>query len=128
MKNTDWPKDGKAADFSDLADAVRDTIRHCYTLKRKNKNVDVDWNGPDLPECMQATCLTFDEQLQADKLKYSKEDQGRSAIDVIIGIALQLGIEQGRRMYKWEAGAYHARMRVACDTISGALFDLRDKK
>lgn len=127
MKVKDWPKDGSPAVFEDLNNAVRDVVRHCYTIRRKNKDKDVAWKGPEFPECMRATCIPFDLALQADNLKYSQEDQGRSAMDVIIDIAIQLGIEQGRRMYKSELKHNVNRLEMAADMVRSAMFNLMDK-
>ncbi|MHA2280096.1 MAG: hypothetical protein ACXAC5_04370 [Promethearchaeota archaeon] len=102
MKKIEWPEDGKAMCFEALSDSVREVVRHCYTLSRKNKKKDVDWKGPSLPRCMQATCLSFEDNLKAESLEYQLHDQGRDAMEVIIGIAIQLGIEQGRRALKEE--------------------------
>jgi hypothetical protein len=98
----DWPKDNKTISFHDLAESVKKATKFCYKLTRKNRDEDVPWKGPPLPKCMQATCLSFEESLSAKGLAFNKNDQGRDAMDVIIGIAIQLGIEQGRRMVKEE--------------------------
>lgn len=128
MKEVSWPKDGSPASFSDLTEPIRKIVRHCYSIQRKNKNKDVDWKGLELPECMSATCLTFDEKLKADNLKYEKEDQGRSAMDVIISIAVQLGIEQGRRMYKQEIMHELTYLQLYSDSIARTLLNLQDKQ
>jgi hypothetical protein len=47
---------------------------------------------------MGATYFTFDERVSAEQLRYDDEEQGRDPLEVIIGIAIQLGIEQGRRV------------------------------
>ena len=90
-----WPDDEGAATFSDLCDSVRDALEFAYDLKRKNAGKTIPWNG--LPTMQEAGT---DFLLDSENLRYSEEDQGRDALDVIIGIAVQLGIEQGRRISK----------------------------
>lgn len=97
-----WPKNNKPADFSLLAEAVRDAIKQTYRLRRRSTKKDVDWKGPEAPNHLLAVCGEFRDRLTASRLKWEYQDQGRSTIDIIITIAIQLGIEQGRRMLKKE--------------------------
>lgn len=69
-------------------------------MRRKNRTKDVPWDGPDIGDHEKATCHSIPDNLKADYLAESKEDQGRDALDEIIGIALRLGIEQGRRIFR----------------------------
>ena len=94
----DWPEDDKIAQFPDLCDPVVDLVRQAYSLKRKPAiKKGLDWKGPSLPKSMRATCFEFQEKLNAENLRYDDEEQGRDPITIIISIAIQLGIEQGRR-------------------------------
>jgi len=96
----EWPVDNKPTSFYHLSGAVREAVDFCYTLRRKNSKEDVPWNGPPLPEFLKAQCHEFHDALTADKMEYQLEGQDRDAMDVIIGIAMQLGMEQGRRSLK----------------------------
>jgi len=96
----DWPKNGKYIKFKDLERAVRSAIDHCYNINRKNKDIDVDWIGPPVSDYLtKFHCINFKERLEAYSLDYAKINRGKDAMDEIISIALQLGIEQGRRMF-----------------------------
>jgi hypothetical protein len=84
-----WPEKGGPATFAMLADSICAAIRFAYQLKRQNQDQDIPWTGPDIGE--------DDEQLSAEMLALIEKDQGRDALDEIVGLALRLGIEQGRR-------------------------------
>ncbi len=96
----DWPKDDKPASFEDLADEIVAAIRFAYTLKRKNAGKSIPLAGPDAPE---GACVGSGSHcLSAENLAYSLDDQGREALDEIVGVAIRLGIEQGRRIHAAE--------------------------
>jgi len=97
-KSKGWPDDGQPADFEKLATPLVRAVRFAYDLKRKNADKDIPWKGPDIGWRERATCLSPKEQLTAERLGYSEEDQGRDPLVEIIGLALRLGIEQGRRI------------------------------
>jgi hypothetical protein len=103
--------------FDDMADPVLKAIRFAYKLERRNKNKNVPWNGPRLGENMRANSPEFAERLRAGRLAYAEEDQGRDALEEIIGIALQVGIEQGRRIAKSSQSAL-------LDRAYGAVFKI----
>ena len=93
-----WPESGKPVPFEELVDSVRQCISHHYRLFRKNTHVPINYKGYDIGSGSKATCLSPDEALTLNMLEYDLKEQGRDALDVIIGIAIQLGIEQGRRI------------------------------
>ncbi len=95
----EWPEDDKVARFIDLTNPVRDLVKQAYSLKRKPAiKKGLDWKGPPLPESLHATALEFSDKVSAENLRYDDEEQGRDPMIIIIGIAVQLGIEQGRRI------------------------------
>lgn len=94
-----WPKSGTLP-FDDLSDAVLKAINELYTLKRKTPK-DIKWTGPPLEESiLTSVCIQPENVLTIDMLEYEENDQGRKPIEVLIGIAIQLGIEQGIRIQK----------------------------
>lgn len=84
--------------FEDLSDPILRAIRHCYHVRRVRKKEDVPWSGPEIGEGEQANSLQAAYRLSAEALAYSLDDQGRNAMEEIVGLAIQLGIEQGRRI------------------------------
>jgi len=97
---TNWPKNDKHMSFENLTKPVWRAIRKAYKLTSKDYGESIKWTGPKLPKSMGATCLSYDELLTRENLEYSEQDQGRDPLEELIGIAVQLGIEQGRRLAK----------------------------
>lgn len=93
-------------DFEELVAPVIKALRAAYRLRRKPL-ADIKWEGPDLVQ--ECHSLTPAERLTAENLRYSFEDQGRSALEEIIGIAVALGIQQGRNMTTVE---YEERIKI----------------
>lgn len=99
MSNKPWPKDKKeCVSFYKITEPILEAVRFAYNLERKNKNKSIPWNGLDIGDKEKAGSFSPTEKLRAGNLKYSLEDQGRDALEEIIGLAVQLGIEQGRRI------------------------------
>lgn len=113
-----WPTDGKPADFSDLVAPIVKAIKFTHTLDRQNTDKDVPWDGPNIGASELACCFDPLYALSAEMLAYDEEDQGRDALEVIIGIALQIGIEQGRRIENTSSHREHEKfMRDMDKTI-----------
>lgn len=93
-----WPDKNKAANFNELSEPICKAIRFAYQLTRQNEGVSIPWKGLTIGERELATCFQPDERLSKEQLEYDDENQGRDALDVLVGLAIQLGIEQGRRM------------------------------
>lgn len=88
-----WPKDdAPVGDFEQLTNPLVQAVRFCYSLARKNEDKDIPYKGFD--GCYRRAS----DQFAAENLRYSDEDQGRDALTEIIGYAVQVGIEQGRRI------------------------------
>ena len=99
----DWPPDDAPANFEDLTAPICAAIRFAYRLQRRNQDRDIPWSGPEIGAEERATALLAQAQLGAVNLAYSLDDQGRDALTEIIGLAVRLGIEQGRRIVKSSA-------------------------
>ena len=94
-----WPEKNKTVSFTELKDHIREAILFAYNIKRKNKNRIIPWKGYDIGEDTKITSFSPDERFRVHNMKYSEEDQGRDALDEILAVAIQLGIEQGRRIF-----------------------------
>lgn len=89
----------KPWDFEELLDALRHALESCYRMERINKDIAVQWKGPELTSHkILATSPGIHKRLSPDSLAWSYEDQGRVAVTEILTAALQLGIEQGWRL------------------------------
>lgn len=96
-----WPEDNKPAGFDDLVLPVVQTVKAAYWYEKKPLKFGLTYNGLPLTSCeILATSLTISEKLSAENMKYDEEEQGREPLEVLIGIAVQLGIEQGLRISK----------------------------
>lgn len=94
----DWPPNDAPASLEDLVGPICDAIRFAYTLARQHADRDIPWSGPEIGVAQQANCPLAADQLRAENLAYALDDQGRDALMEIVGLALRLGIEQGRRI------------------------------
>ncbi len=92
MKN--WP-DGTVP-FWELAEPLCDAVGQLYELNRK-PTADVKWSGYGFPDEALRSCEQPDNRLTVESLNYEECDQGRDPMRVIIGLAIQFGIEQGIR-------------------------------
>jgi hypothetical protein len=82
--------------FGDLVDPVVKAIRAAYWTRRRPEAKDIKWTGPMYGWREASSCGDPKVALSADWLEHGAE-QGRDALDTIIGIAIRLGMEQGRR-------------------------------
>lgn len=87
-----WPEDDKPAEFSDIANPLVNAIRFAYWLERQNEDIDIPYDGLNIGKDCAATCLPANEVLSAKRL------EGYDPLEQIIMLAVQLGIEQGRRI------------------------------
>ena len=101
-KKKQWPDDGSPAHADDILSPLVEAINFAYSLERQNKGKDIPWNGLEIGEREQSTSLLNASALSGEELRYQEECQARTALLQILGIALRLGIEQGRRIHKKE--------------------------
>lgn len=93
-----WPSDGSPIDMDKLVKPVVHAVNQLYKLERNNPGKDVDWDGPNLGYPELAVSSEPKERLSAKELQWIENDQGRSALEEVVILAIQLGIEQGRRL------------------------------
>lgn len=126
MPSKPWPKDqSKYVSFEKLADPIRKAIEFAYEIKRKHVHRGIPWSGYDIGRDAKATCFSPHEALGKKCLDFNLEDQDRDVLDTIIQVAVQLGIEQGRRV---ERGDIRDRMllaEISLDSLRGFFADLR---
>jgi hypothetical protein len=93
-----WPANDKPFNIEKLTDPLIKAMRFAYKMQRQNADKDIPWRGPDIGDRERANCPSPKTQLKAENLQYSDEEQGRDALEEIMGLAIRLGIEQGRRI------------------------------
>ena len=94
--NKAWPLRDKPAHFDDITLPLRHALCQLYRLERLEL-VDIEWTGLDTGELTRAGCPSPDALLTKAAIQHN-EKKDRYALDIILLIALQLGIEQGRRL------------------------------
>jgi len=95
----DWPKDDAPAEFEHLVEALTRAFKQgaWWRPRYEHKDKDIIWVGPPLPK----NVLSPEEQLSAGGRQYSA-DKGRNFVELMFGLALQIGIEQGRKIEREE--------------------------
>lgn len=91
-----WPKDDKPASFEDLTKPFELAIKFAFKLTRKNKDLGIPYSGYDNGDL--TGCPGIQQLFSKESLDYNLGDQGRDALTVIVQAAIQVGIEQGRRI------------------------------
>ena len=111
-----WPEKDQPADFGDLVKEILEAMRFAYTFERKNEGVDIPLIGPEVPPTLFQP--SGSESLQIKWLGASPEDQIRTPLEIIIGLALRLGAEQERRSGKQKRMEYAQSANNSIETIA----------
>lgn len=107
-----WPENNGLAQFSDLVGPIKKAMLFAYNIERKNDGKSIPWNGYDIGEKDKTCCHSPNHALSAETLRYNKEDQDSDAFDSILTIAVQLGIEQGRRIQMQEIKKWKTALEI----------------
>ena len=94
-----WPEDETSPlELHELVQPLADAILSAYELNRKDRDRDIPWTGPEGGGAETIGVFGNAEALTAEQLRYDEDEQGRNALWVILGIAVRLGCEEGRRI------------------------------
>ena len=110
-KMKSWPVDDKPALFEELTAGIVEAIQFAYKVRRKNSGKSIPLHGLDAPG---GPCYgSGTEMLKVESLEYARE-RGRNALTEIVGVALRLGMEQGRRisLESGEASALKDKLKL----------------
>jgi len=121
-----WPDKNKPIRFSDAIKHVRRLVGQGYDLVRKNRDQDLIYEGYNIGWRELTGCLEPPERFKAEYLRYSEEEQGRDLMDEILGLAFQLGIEQGRRMQRDKDTTLLAMIDIGMETAQKGLAALKE--
>ena len=115
----EWPDNNECAPFEKIADpivqALADAIGNgmVSTVGVKRRAAwgsafgfrastslihSIDYNGYNVGQSERATCSEPHDRLTVKNLRREWSDQGRTPVEVLVSLAIQLGIEQGRRI------------------------------
>lgn len=122
-----WPQTGPVR-FTDLIDPVRKAIKFAYDLKRKNQTKDIPWRGYNIGKRERCGSPSPDEKLTQKSLAWVLDDQGRDALDEILCVAIQLGIEQGRRVERQDTEGCIDLIGISIDAVRSVLAQLADRR
>lgn len=89
-----WPEDGSPLSEDTLVRLVRGALLFTHGVRRHNQGFSVPWHGPGQGELTEVGTLDPAEALSAEELA----KPGRDALEAVIEVAIQLGMEQGRRV------------------------------
>lgn len=89
----DWPADNKPALFSELTFPLVSAMRFAYNLRRRHRGEDIPYFGVNVGGPLTAAR----KRLSAENLAVEAAN-GVHADEMIIALAVQIGIEQGRRL------------------------------
>jgi len=95
-----WRPDGEPEKLENIVIPLKRTLKDLiFSLKGRSPVKDLFYDGFTLGDNELVSSLPPDQSLSFKNLCREKQ-QGRDPLDIILGIAVQLGIEQGRRIYK----------------------------
>src|SRR4051812_39074396 len=99
-----WPEDRNTpADFEEIVKPLIAVAREAYTLTPRNEGTDLPYDGFGRdPYDADPAWNNF----SAESLAYD-EERDRDPLAVIIGLAVQIGVEQGQRIARSASGGDH---------------------
>ncbi len=126
--NKPWPSANKPASFDDITQPICDAIRFAYGNKRQNHDIDIPWRGLDIGKREKAIDLSPTERLTKENMAYRHDDQGETALETLIGLAVQLGIEQGRRLGREDTKSWRLMAKTLAQFVLEDCKDDKDNK
>jgi hypothetical protein len=101
MKMNKWPKDPKkTVSFHALIVPLKKALLFGYELKRINVNRNIPYDGYDIGEDSKVASFSPNHKMRADYLRKQLEEHGKDLADYILEITFQLGVEQGKRIFR----------------------------
>ncbi len=94
----EWPGNGEPVRFQEIIEPLLEALRFGYKLERQNEGRDIPWNGFNIGKYSSYLCGSPEQQLTATELQRLEEGPSYDLAEVLMRIAVQLGIEQGRRL------------------------------
>jgi hypothetical protein len=119
-----WPENDQPAPFEDLVKEIFEAVRFAYNFERKNEGIDIPLVGPDAPPTIFNP--SGSECLKVKWLGASTDDQIRTPMEIIIGVAIRLGAEQERRSGKQERSQYFDSAKCSLEALTSLANSLKD--
>lgn len=94
----DWPDNNEMANFAEIVDPIRKALQVALDKGDKVYKDGIEWTG--LKHGTQSAIFDPSRTMHSVALKYCNENQSRDVFTEILSLAVQLGMEQGRREVK----------------------------
>lgn len=109
MSKKNWPKDEtKTVDIEDLIKQVRTVLERTHDITPKKLTGRVPWTGfKDTGPVGRACAPTHVSEILSPKSLEYHAERGRDLLEMILLVAVRLGLEQGRRYQLSECGWIH---------------------
>ncbi len=92
-----WPKHSQPANIEDLIRPLRMATDEGNVRQVRIPKGDISWRGVPFGKHSRHIMPEPGELLTKRSLRYNRQEQNRDFLDTILMIAINLGIEQGRR-------------------------------
>lgn len=92
-----WPADHEPVDFQSIVQPLVRAVKAGYSISRKTQVRAVPYDGLDIAEDHRVEFGSVAELLSAGSLSRLDRD-GVSLLEVLVSVAVLLGMEQGRRL------------------------------
>lgn len=95
-----WPDDNKCLNIEEIIDPLVDIIYQAYKIEAyPNRKTPLKYDGPSIGPHFGALAVGHDapEQFLPENVEYDDE-RGRDVLHIVLRVAIQLGMEQGRRI------------------------------
>jgi hypothetical protein len=93
-----WPADDSTASFEQICDFLKAQMKRQLRFRRINRSRDVEWAGPSTPSSFEFPA--YEKVFSAPYLQQASKGPGRDALSEFLGALVQIGMEQGRRLYQ----------------------------
>ncbi|HUC87613.1 MAG TPA: hypothetical protein VMR95_00500 [Candidatus Binatia bacterium] len=95
----EWPEGNETVAHQDLVMPLRIALEYLYELRPRIDTGDVPYDGYNIGKRERAQSFSPSERLTTEQLDESEDnDSDRDPATEIISLAVQLGMEQGRRL------------------------------
>ncbi len=106
----------------ELSKPICRALRFAFNLRRTNTTKDVPWDGPGSIPSMRGGLPDIQYQLTLEGLRRARESCEADTLESIVIIAIQLGMEQGRR-----AEAKDGRTRFEAEFVDDGTCPVPDR-
>lgn len=94
-----WPEDPKSSvEIDKICEPLRHAFNQIVVLRRHANTLPIEWTGFDDIPSIAHMCVPPDKSFSDMRFRENRRCDGMDVLDIVIQLAVQLGIEQGRRL------------------------------